>query len=185
VSDTTTFAEMYAEHKRTSEVTVLEPGRYQLTVDACIPRKSAKGSWGLQPIYKLATGPDAGARVMAGGIYPGEAGSAGGRAAFFRKLQLFGLDENFFVNSIGNLSGEDAMKVIAKALVGRVIEADLTISDFTGEPRNELAFGIKLISSPDLPSVGGVPNIPAPAVAPPVTQAVAPPATVADEEPAF
>ena len=164
MSDSVTFAEMYAEHKRTSEVTVLEPGRYTLTVDGCTPRKSSKGTWGLQPIYKLSAGPNAGARVMAGGIYPGEAGSVGGRAAFFRKLQLFGLDENFFVNSIGSLSGEEAMKVIAKALIGRVIEAELTVSDFTGEPRNEMAFGIKLVSAPPLPSVGGVPNV---SVAPP------------------
>lgn len=165
-----TLGALFAEYEKNSAVTVLDAGKYKLEVTNCSPRNN-----GVLPTYKLVEGPGAGARVFAGGIYPGE--TEGGRIAFFRKLEKFGLGKEFFGQ---NPTLED----VAKALVGRVIEADLEVGHWQGEPRNEMGFGIKLVSAPATPAVGGVPaaavttTTTTPPTATPVPSATAPSSTV-------
>lgn len=179
--DNVRLGDLFDEYEKTSAITVLETGKHTLKVTSCTVRNK-----GVCPIYSPVTGPQAGLRVMAGGIYPGD--SEGGRNAFFRKLEKFGLTKEFFKQG-------PTLSDVAKSLVGRVVELDLTVGDWNGEPRNDMSFAIKLISAPDAPSVGGIPNVPTPS-APPVVSAPAPvvpsaPATeqtqttIVDDEPAF
>lgn len=167
------LAALFEEYERTSKLTVLPEGKHKLKVTSCTVKNK-----GLQPVYEALEGPEAGSRVMAGGIFPGD--SEGGRMAFFRKLEKFGLTKEYFAQ-------RPSLDDVRKALVGRVIEADLTIREWNGEPRNELAFGIKLLESPPLPAVGGVPQVataPAPAPAP-AAAAAAPGVPTTDPDPGF
>lgn len=150
--DNVRLGTLFEEYEQNSKITILDAGKHTLEVTSCTARNK-----GVCPVYKILEGPNVGKRAMAGGIYPGD--SEGGRQAFFRKLEKFGLTKQFF-------SLNPTLSDVAKALVGRVVKLDVTIGEWNGEPRNDLAFGIELVSSPDLPAVGGVPSIPAPASAP-------------------
>lgn len=177
---------LFDEYERTSKLTVLPEGKHKLKVTSCTIKNK-----GLQPVFEtLEPTPGAdgkavepGSRVMAGGIFPGD--TDGGRNAFFRKLEKFGLTKEYFAQ-------RPSLEDVRKALIGRTIEADLTIKEWNGEPRNELAFGIKLLDAPPLPGIGGVPQVtpaaaPTPEVAPP-TQTPPPAPTgapAADPDPGF
>jgi hypothetical protein len=150
--DSINFSDLYAKYQKEAEVLVLPVGTHTLKVTGCNP----KGK-GVLPIYTPVDGPDAGKRVMCGVMSPGD--SDAGRVAFMQRLVKFGLTKEFFAQS-------PTLKDISAALVGRVIEGAITIEPWEGEPRNKLGFGIKLVSAPALPSVGGVPNVQAAAAAP-------------------
>lgn len=149
--------ELFAEYQRTAAINVLPKGKHKLKVTSCTVKSN-----GVQPVYEVVEGPDAGKRAMAGGIFPGA--TEGGRQAFFRKLEKFGLGESFFAKA-------PSLQDIAEALKGRVIEADLDVKEWNGEDRNELGFGISLISAPDAPAVGGVPTVTTQVAPAPVPQA--------------
>lgn len=175
-NDSVDLGALFAEYERTSALTVLDPGKHKLKVASATVKSN-----GIQPVYEVVEGPQAGQRVMAGGIFPGD--SEGGRQAFFRKLEKFGLNKDFFAQ-------KPSLDDVRKALIGRVVIAELSVREWNGEPRNELAFGIKLVSAPALPSVGGVPAVAATtpaASAPPVPAAAAPPVPTgtADPDPGF
>lgn len=143
--DSVTLGQLFAEYEKTSSITVLPDGKHKLRVTSCTARNK-----GVCPVYTPIEGPSAGKRCMAGGIYPGD--SEGGRQAFFRKLEKFGLNKEFF-------NQNPTLKDVADALVGRVVELDLTVGSWGDEPRNELAFGIKLLDGGSTPSVAGIPNV--------------------------
>lgn len=160
MSDTVNLRDLFDAYEKESAVTILQPGKHRLKVKSAAPRGT-----GVLPIFTPVDGPDAGKTVMAGGIYQGD--TDGGRNAFFRKLEKFGLGRDFFQTA-------STMKEIADALVGRVITADLTVKEWNGEPRNELGFGITLEDSPALPAPAGVPAVAtaAPAATPPAAPVV-------------
>lgn len=172
-----TLGDLFAEYEKNSAVTILEAGKHTLEVATCTVRNN-----GLLPTYKILEGPDAGKRAMAGGIYPGE--TEGGRFAFFRKLEKFGLSKDFF-------SARPTLEDVATALKGRVVTLNLTISEWNGEPRNEMGFDIQLVSAPPLPGVQGIPVSAAPvqSAAPTgaATASSAPPVNtaVAEDDPGF
>jgi len=143
VSNEQTLGALFAEYEQNAAITVLPAGKTKLEVTACTVRNK-----GVCPVYKVVEGPDAGKRAMAGGIYPGD--TEGGRIAFFRKLEKFGLGKEFF-------QANPTLEDVAKALKGRVVVVDLSVKEWQGEPRNEMGFSIELVSAPSLPPVGGVP----------------------------
>lgn len=174
------LASLFAEYEKNAAITVLPKGTHRLKVASA----SAKNN-GIQPVFTVQEGPDAGKRAMAGGIFPGT--TEGGRIAFFRKLEKFGLGKDFFAK---NPTLED----VAKALVGRVVDVDLDVKEWNGEDRNEMGFGIKLVDAPALPGVGGVPNTATSASAPvssepqvpaPVPTSAATATPVVDTDPGF
>lgn len=142
-----TLGALFAEYEQNSDLTVLPADRYTLRVTSCTVRNN-----GLLPVYKVEEGPYAGKRVMAGGIYPGK--TEGGRVAFFRKLQKFGLGKDFF-------SQNPTLQDVAKALNDRVVTIVLGVDTYQGEQRNEMGFDITLVSAPGTPVVGGstVPSV--------------------------
>lgn len=180
--DEVSLGHLFEEYEKNSKLTVLEAGNHTLKVTSCTTKNK-----GLIPVYTPVSGPNAGKRVMAGGIYPGE--TEGGRQAFFRKLEKFGIGAAFFKQS-------PSLADVAKAMIGRVVEVELEVESWNDEPRNALAFKIKLVSAPDLPSIGGVPQVAAPQSPPQQAAApqqatpaaapqVAPAVAVADADPGF
>ncbi len=168
------LGQMFAQYKEHDQLTAVEAGTYDLEIVSC------KGlANGVRPVYKVVGAhPRAGAKVMAGGFYCSDAS----RSIFFRNMTCLGFDQNYFTQ---NPTFDD----IAKALVGRVIKAELTVKQWQGEDRNEIPIGrIQLISAPPLPGVGGAPMMAAPATngaAPPMAApAVAPAPAVAAPAPA-
>lgn len=135
---------LFEEYERTAAVNVLEKGNHKLKITGCTPRGK-----GLFPVYTPAEGPGVGTRVLAGGIYPGD--SEGGRIAFFRKLEKFGLGKEFF-------NQRPSLADVAKAMIGRVVIIELDVGEWQGDPRNEMGFNIQLVEAPPLPPVGGVPT---------------------------
>src|SRR5690606_17786068 len=111
---------------------------------------SAKAlSNGVRPVYKVVGGPHAGKRVMAGGFYLTEKS----RSIFFRNMACVGLDANYFAQG-------PTLDDVAKALEGRVIEADLEVLFFKQKTAYEIPIGrIKLVSAPPLPGIGGAPAV--------------------------
>lgn len=169
---------LFDEYERTSAVNVLPGGKHKLKITSCTTKNN-----GLMPVFTPTEGPATGTRVLAGGIFPGD--SEGGRMAFFRKLEKWGLGKDFFAQ-------RPSLQDVAKALVGRVAEVEISVGDWQGEARNEMGFNIKLVEAPGLPAIGGVPQVAVPATPQvPTPSAVAEPAAPqpvadnADEDPGF
>lgn len=137
---------LFEQYEKTSAVTILPEGKHRLEVTGATVRNN-----GIMPSYKILEGPDSGKRALAGGIYPGS--TEGGRIAFFRKLEKFGLGKEFFAQ-------RPSLNDIAKALVGRVVIVELGVEDYLGEPRNSLSFNIELVSAPPVPAIGGSSAVP-------------------------
>ena len=97
---------LFAEYANDVGLVELAPGSYRAEIVRCSSRKTS-----LVPVYKILDGPEAGKHAIVGRIHPGR--TEGGRAAFFRKLEKFGLGREFFRT---NPTLED----VARALVGCV-----------------------------------------------------------------
>lgn len=170
MSGSINLGEMFRQYQEHDQLSALAAGTYQLEIT------SAKAvSNGVRPVFKVVGGPNAGQKVMAGGFYLTEKS----RSIFFRNMTCVGLGPDYFASM-------PTLDDVAKALTGRVIEAELTVKEYNGENRNEIPIGrMKLVSAPALPGVNGAPNVnvaqaaplpPAPAApATPAPAAVAPP----------
>jgi len=107
------------------EVVVLEPGEYMLEV----LRASVRGS-GIFPIYRVVDGPHEGKLASLGGLMLTERSAP----IFFRNLSCFGLNRDFMVKAKG-------LQDIAKALVGRVVKAQVGKRQWKGKDRNDFPIG--------------------------------------------
>jgi hypothetical protein len=164
VSENVSLGALFAEYEKNAAITILEAGSHDLEVKSC----TVKGK-GVVPVYSPVSGPNAGKRVMAGSISPGD--TEGGQIAFFNKLGKFGLGKDYFALN-------PTLKDVANALIGRVIRVELGVKDWKGEPRNEMGFNIQLLNAPAVPAIGG--GAPVPAAAPAVAPAPAPNPAVAE-----
>lgn len=189
MSNTGTWAGLIEEAEKQGGALVnLEPGTYTLRIKSA---KHYSDKQYLMPIFEVMSGEKAGVSVSVGVLsYKDTAISM-----TFQKLAKFGLGKEFFATIPGPPDGWDE---VGKALVGRVIEAELGVQG-KGQyaERNEFAdYGknIKLISAPDVngstaPAAAPPPAAPAPAVADVTPPPPPPPAQTAtaggDAEPAF
>lgn len=194
MSSTATWQGLIEEAEKQGGALVnLEPGTYTLQI------KSAKHYADKQyvmPIFTVLSGEKAGVSVSCGVLsYKDTAISM-----TFQKLAKFGLGKEFFATIPGPPDGWDE---VGKALVGRIIEADLG-QQGKGQyaERNEFAdYGknIKLIAAPDASgnaTPAGTPPPAAPAPPPPAAEPAAespppppppdaPPIAAAAAEPGF
>jgi hypothetical protein len=160
------------QEAKADDIQALEPGDYELEVVSAKDRGTD-----VMPVFKVTAGPFAGRKVMAGAFSI----KGNGARVFYQNMKAFGLPEEFLLAETTTLDD------VAKALVGRVVNATLIIDDWKGEPRNKIPIGaIRLISAPPLPAAGGVPQAApaavqqaAPATAAPAPAAAAPPVAAA------
>lgn len=154
------------------ELVVLPPGNHRLEVISC----SVRNGNAVMPVFRAVGGPYAGKRVMCGQ----ETLTEKAASIFFRNMKGFGLEKSFF-------DTQPSMEQIAQALVGRVVDVELTIEPWKGEDRNKHGIGaVKLVGTKDaagvLTEVGGgttpaatpAPAAAAPAAAPAPAPAPAP-----------
>jgi hypothetical protein len=196
VSTSETWTSLIEEAEKQGGALVnLEPGTYTLRIKSA---KHYQDKQYIMPIFEVLSGEKAGVSVATGVLsYKDTAISM-----TFQKLAKFGLGKDFFATIPGPPEGWDT---VGKALIGRVIEADLGVQG-KGQyaERNEFAdYGknIKLISVPDASgqaTPAGTPPPPPPAPAaesatapPPPPPPAAPPAEApagdseSEPEPAF
>lgn len=120
-----------AAYKENAEITVLDRGTYLLECTSAKPGTASKGAT-ITPVFKVASGPHAGSRVMAGKMSFAE-------TAMWKtvpQLHGFGLSDDFLQQAA---STPDPIKTVADAMVGRVVEATLDIDNWQGEDRNKLS----------------------------------------------
>lgn len=165
-------ADLYKSFEQ-DELVVLPAGNHRLEIVSC----SVKNGNAVMPLARAVGGPFAGKRVMFGGEHLTEKAAS----IFFRNMKGYGLEKPFF-DSISHLEKEEFLAQIAQALVGRVVDMELTIDPYKGQDRNKHEIGgIKLVGQKDsagqLVTVDGsaAPAAPAaPAAAPAATPPPAP-----------
>lgn len=147
------------------------PGTYKLRVKNVV-NKSASDKLYLNPIYVVEDGPEAGKTITAGVLSYKDQDNV---SRTLGKLASFGIGQEqlALIQSSGG-----GWEEVGKALVGRVIEAELTVQGGGGQygERNNLPFRFKLISAPDLSGATTPAGAPPPAAPAAEAQAAAPPA---------
>lgn len=161
--------DMFNQWKK-EQVQAVPAGTYVME----ITKVNVRGDNALMPFFKVVEGPMTGTTVLAGQFTLTEKAAG----IFFQNLRGCGLTNEFFAQS-------PSMDTIAQALVGRVVQAELTIDQWNGEDRNKLPIGkIKFLRMGGPAGLGGGPALPsAVPAAPPAPVAAAPapaPAAVPD-----
>lgn len=105
-------------------------GTYTFEVTSATSGKAAKGPT-ITPVLKLIGGPQAGARVMVGKM----SFSENALWKTIPQVKGFGITEEFMLQAN---SQPDPIKVLADAMVGRVIEATVDVDQWQGDDRNKL-----------------------------------------------
>ena len=144
-------------YKAESEITLLDAGTHTLEVTSA-KAGTAKAGPTITPVYKVHSGPYAGKRVMTGKISFAETALW----KTFPLLEGFGISQDFILQAN---SQPDPIKAIADAMVGRIVDATVSVDNWNGEDRNKLD-KVKLATA-------------AQAVAPPLPPTPAPAQTVA------
>lgn len=154
-------SDLYQSYEK-DELVVLPAGNHRLEVISC----SVRNGNAVMPVFRAVGGPYAGKRVMTGQ----ETLTEKAASIFFRNMKGYGLEKSFFDQS-------PTMEQIAQALVGRVVDMELTIEPYKGEDRNKHGIGaVKLVGTKDsagvLTEVGGgtAPTVPEAQTAAPAPQ---------------
>jgi hypothetical protein len=118
----TNLGEMLAHYKAESEVLLLEHGStHTLRCTKAVTGTAAKGAT-IMPVFEVAVGPQAGARVMTGKL-------SFSKEAAWKTVPIikgFGLTDEFLQQA---QASKDPIAEIAKALEGRVVEAKVKVND--------------------------------------------------------
>jgi hypothetical protein len=192
VAEAVPFADIVSRYKEfnSGDFENVPPGTYTLRVKA-VSHKDASDKQYLNPVYVVESGPEAGKTITAGTLSYKDQANIG---RTLDKLRSFGIGQEELTQIFANGGG---WAEVGKALVGRVIEAELTVQGGNTQyaDRNNLPFKFKLISAPDISGAtapAGAPPPPAPPAAaddtppPPPPPPAAPPATdPGDDEPSF
>lgn len=183
----------YKELNTGGDLENVPPGTYRLRVKNVV-NKSASDKLYLNPIYVVEDGPEAGKNITAGVLSYKDQDNV---SRTLGKLASFGIGQEQLAQIHSSGGGWEE---VGKALVGRVIEAELTVQGGGGQygERNNLPFRFKLISAPDLTGATAPAGAPPPApaaeaqaAAPPVPPPPAPPQAPpqapdpGDDEPGF
>ena len=170
MSGSVTLGDLLKEYE--GDLEVLPAGDYEAEIINVKPRDTD-----VAVTYRVTVGPYAGKKFMAGFI--SWKGNAVARS--FTRMREVGLDKAFF-QSIGaeQLPIKQVMELVAQALKGRVVRITVGIEEpnqYHEDYRNKLEKFGGVVSAPAVQLQSGVPQVPAPAVAPPVavpTTATAP-----------
>ena len=164
-----------ADYKSNSEVTVLDADTYTLEVISAAAGTAAKGPT-IFPVFKVATGPLVGKRVLCGKLSFSE-------AALWKTFPIirgFGITDDFIAQAD---STPNPIKTIADALVGRVVDATVSVEEWDGSPRNRLnkvtiSAGATAVAPPPPPAAAAQAAAPAAQAPPPPPPAAPAPANV-------
>lgn len=135
---------------------------YEIVVTKAELKEASTGSPMIVTTFKVDSGPHAGRSLFTNFVFTAENPNA--LMFFFRNMEAFGFNEDFFTQLEAQGVGVEAgLHVIAEQIVGRKVRAEVGSRTWQGQPRNEIkqyAFlGGPLGSGPVVPVVTlGVPG---------------------------